>query len=193
MLLDEPFAALDASLRQRLRDEVRSILRAAEATAVLVTHDQEEALSIADTVAVMMGGRILQVGPPEEVYHRPVSLEAARFLGDGQLIACRVEGDRASCALGTVTCEGGDGQALLLVRPEDLAVTPRHGEASELLAGRVARRHFFGHDLIDEVEVAGGEVFRVRVLASECVDVGDPVTVELRPGTYRAFSEPRPG
>ncbi len=92
VLLDEPFANLDAGLRQRVRQEVRTILERAGATGVLVTHDQEEALSVADRVAVMQAGRILQVGSPEEVYERPDSVVVARFLGDGQLVPGRVEG-----------------------------------------------------------------------------------------------------
>lgn len=100
VLLDEPFSALDAGLRTSLRDEVRQTLAKAGTTAVLVTHDQTEALTMADVVAVMRGGRIVQVGAPEDVYHRPVDLWTARFLGDvvelpgaapGRVRACRPE------------------------------------------------------------------------------------------------------
>ena len=82
VLLDEPFSALDAGLRGTLRDEVSATLRRAGTTAVLVTHDQTEALTMADTVAVMRGGKILQLGPPTEVYRRPADLWTARFLGE---------------------------------------------------------------------------------------------------------------
>nr|XP_061797912.1 fe(3+) ions import ATP-binding protein FbpC 1-like [Nerophis lumbriciformis] len=128
VLLDEPFAALDAGLRKRVRDEVCLILRRAGATAILVTHDQEEALSIADRVVVMHAGRILQSGRPEEVYQRPNCAEVARFLGDGQLLDCEVRRGEAVSSLGRVSCSLDDGPAQLLVRPEDLDLQPAGAE-----------------------------------------------------------------
>jgi iron(III) transport system ATP-binding protein len=100
VLLDEPFSALDASLRTDLRDEVGATLRAAGTTTVLVTHDQTEALSMADVVAVMRDGRLVQTGSPTDVYRHPVDLWVARFLGEvvllsgagpGRVLACRPE------------------------------------------------------------------------------------------------------
>ncbi len=195
ILLDEPFASLDAALRRHLRQEVRSILQQAGTTAVLVTHDQREALSVADTVVVMTAGEVLQVGSPGDVYRRPANLEVARVIGEGQLIACEAAHGQARSLLGTVACDGAHGRGLLLVRPEDLVVTPvATGAGSredlgglERLEGRVARRHFFGHDLIDEVELTSGEMLRVRELAPSRVRVGEPVMISLRDGVYRAF------
>jgi ABC-type Fe3+/spermidine/putrescine transport system ATPase subunit len=91
ILLDEPFANLDATLRAEVRDQTRQILKRCGATAVLVTHDQEEALSIADTVGVMLAGRIAQVGSPEEVYFAPATREVARLIGDGNLLEAHTE------------------------------------------------------------------------------------------------------
>jgi iron(III) transport system ATP-binding protein len=100
VLLDEPFSALDASLRSDLRDEVGATLRDAGTTTILVTHDQTEALTMADVVAVMRAGRIVQIGPPADVYRHPVDLWVARFLGEvavlsgaepGRVLACRPE------------------------------------------------------------------------------------------------------
>jgi iron(III) transport system ATP-binding protein len=186
VLLDEPFANLDASLRQRVRAEVRAILRAAGATAVLVTHDQEEALSVADTVAVMERGRILQSGSPEAVYRRPASAEVARFVGDGQLVDCTVEAGVARSVFGRAPVGAGgaavEGAGLLLVRPEDLAVMPECWyDGQEGLPGEVVGRTFYGHDLVDEVRLAGGgEVVRVRCLAGPGHSVGERVRVVLR-------------
>ncbi len=187
VLLDEPFANLDATLRQRVRAEVRAILGAAGATAVLVTHDQEEALSVADTVAVMDHGRILQVGPPEAVYRRPSSAEVARFVGDGQLVDCTVEAGVARSVFGRAPVAGSpdgpfEGAGLLLVRPEDLAVMPECWyDGQEGLPGEVVGRTFYGHDLVDEVRLAGGgEVVRVRCLAGPGHSVGERVRVVLR-------------
>jgi len=183
VLLDEPFANLDATLRQRVRAEVRAILQAAGATAVLVTHDQEEALSVADTVAVMERGRILQVGPPEEVYRRPASAAVARFIGDGQLVDCVVERGVARSVFGRAPAAAADGPGLLLVRPEDLTVMPEcFYDGHEGVAGEVVRRTFYGHDLVDEVRLLGdgGESVRVRCLAGPGHAPGEKVRLVLR-------------
>jgi iron(III) transport system ATP-binding protein len=185
VLLDEPFANLDATLRQRVRAEVRAILQAAGATAVLVTHDQEEALSVADTVAVMHGGRILQVGAPEEVYRRPASAAVARFIGDGQLVDCVVERGVARSVFGRAPAggAGADGPGLLLVRPEDLTVMPEcFYDGHEGVPGEVVARTFYGHDLVDEVRLLGdgGEVVRVRSLAGPGHAPGERVRLLLR-------------
>src|SRR5918994_2018075 len=89
VLLDEPFSALDAGLRERLREDVAAILRGAGTSALLVTHDQSEALSLADTVAVLNEGRLEQVGTPEEVYERPRTHWVASFLGDADVLPGR--------------------------------------------------------------------------------------------------------
>jgi iron(III) transport system ATP-binding protein len=93
VLMDEPFASLDASLREALREEVVAILRAAGASALLVTHDQQEALSLADVVVVMRGGRVEQAGPPQEVYDHPANRWVAEFLGAAEVLPGTVAGD----------------------------------------------------------------------------------------------------
>jgi iron(III) transport system ATP-binding protein len=189
VLLDEPFASLDATLRGRVREEVRQILRRAGATAVLVTHDQEEALSIADTVAVMEDGVVVQVGTPEEVYHRPATARVARFVGDGQLLPAVVERGQAATAFGVVPVAGGDGSGLLLVRPEDLELLP--AETSEGRSGVIERRLFFGHDQVDEVVCADPALPRlqVRSLASRHPPVGAAVRLRLRPKSYAFYGD----
>ena len=115
VLLDEPFANLDAALRVTIRTEVRRILREAGATAMFVTHDQEEALSTADTVAVMRAGRVVQVGPPDEIYRNPADLWVARFVGDANVVEGEMVGEgKVSCVLGMLECRGpqDDGAAL---------------------------------------------------------------------------------
>ena len=100
VLLDEPFAALDAGLRESLREEVAAILRAAGTSALLVTHDQAEALSLADTVAVLREGRVVQVGTPEEVYDRPASRWLAEFLGEADVLPGSAATASCECELG---------------------------------------------------------------------------------------------
>ena len=180
VLLDEPFAALDAALRDRLRREVREVLRAAGATAILVTHDQEEALSVADRVAAMRHGRILQVGAPEEIYRRPVSVAVAEILGGGQLLEAVVEGGGCSSILGRTDWAGPDGAGRLLVRAEDLEELP--ADASRGVEATIAERRFFGHDVLDRVRLSSGEELEVRVLSGELAAVGSRVRLALRPG-----------
>jgi iron(III) transport system ATP-binding protein len=197
VLLDEPFASLDAALRVRLREEVRQILAAAGASALMVTHDQAEALSVADHLVVMADGRILQAGRPDEVYRRPATPGVADFLGEGQLVPCRAAGGRLTSPLGDLAAPPGlAGEGHLLVRPEDLALLPAAGgppatHAAAGCTGRVLRRQFFGHDLLDEVEVAapGGEALRLQVRLLSSVDhpVGAAVRLVLRPNEYRFF------
>jgi iron(III) transport system ATP-binding protein len=126
VLLDEPFSSLDAGLREGTRMAVAQALKAAAATAILVTHDQAEALSLATQVAVMRDGRLAQIGPPAAVYQQPVDLAVATFLGDAVLLPAAVWQGVATCDLGRLPVRGAtpDGRATLLIRPEQIAVTP---------------------------------------------------------------------
>jgi iron(III) transport system ATP-binding protein len=151
VLLDEPFDALDAGLRAQVRGEVRETLRAAGATALLVTHDQEEALSLADTVAVMRGGRIVQAADPRTLYRDPVDAEVARFVGEAVLLEGRLDGDYAETTLGRLPTRGaraGNGaRATLMLRPEQILCHDA-GLAGddERPRGRVLSTAFYGHD-----------------------------------------------
>lgn len=157
ILLDEPFSNLDALLRQTTRQEIRAVLKEAGMTALLVTHDQEEALSFADRVAVMRGGRIEQVGTPEEVYYRPRTLFVAQFLGRTNLLLSQAHGDVATTPIGRIPIDRDiDGNVLLSLRPEHLAL----GDPSEMPDaphGCVTAREFKGHDITFRVDVNGSE------------------------------------
>ncbi len=123
ILLDEPFSNLDAGLRDRLRQEVREILARARVTALFVTHDQAEALSIAETVAVMRDGVIEQVGTPEEIYSRPAARWVAGFLGEVEVLPGEASAGRVKCELGSFSAEHGvDGAVDVLIRPESIAI-----------------------------------------------------------------------
>jgi iron(III) transport system ATP-binding protein len=151
ILLDEPFAALDASLRDSLRAEVKQLLASLGTTVVLVTHDQEEALSLADVVAILYDGRIVQHAAPRAVYQRPETLAVAHFLGDTNLIAARFNGATASTALGELAVEPGsrgDGSGLVLIRPEQILLTAARNGARPPLTARVTAVTYFGHDAI---------------------------------------------
>ena len=146
ILLDEPFSNLDAELRASVREDVRQILREAGMTAVLVTHDQEEALSIADRVAVMLEGKIVQVGSPEELYHRPASRTIADFVGDVQFLPGLASGRRAKTVLGEIPLHGAfEGPVDVMLRPEMLRLTRlRHPSITRALRQRSSPAHSLG-------------------------------------------------
>ena len=174
VLLDEPFAALDAALRAEIREDVRDVLRGTEATSILVTHDQEEALSVADHVAVMRRGRVVQVAPPVELYSTPVDLEVARFVGDGVALDVTAHAGVASTPLGELTLTAGaSGQGVVLIRPEQLTL----GEAGA--SGRVSNVVFYGHDAVVQVEMPDGKRVAVRVAAPVSVQAGDDVRLTV--------------
>jgi iron(III) transport system ATP-binding protein len=131
MLLDEPFSALDAGLRESMRQAVARILSASGTTAVLVTHDQSEALSFADHIAVLDRGRLMQAGTPREVYFRPKDAGTARFLGDALILPASISDGHADCALGRIAVDTHETKArvLVMVRPEQLRLEPTGGAA----------------------------------------------------------------
>ena len=167
VLLDEPFTALDASLRVRLRAEVRELLRDLGTTAILITHDQEEALSTADLVAVMRDGRIVQVGSPLEVYDVPVDLGVARFVGDAVELPAVVADGTVACALGRVPSHAStptpDGEAVVVLRPEQLVLSCPVDPSGLPGQGVVRETSYHGHDSLLRVELADGSVIPVRV------------------------------
>lgn len=178
VLLDEPFSNLDAALRERLRDEVRAILVEAQVTALFVTHDQAEALSIADQVAVMRDGGIEQVGTPEQVYSRPGSRWVAGFLGEIEVLPGEAAEGRISCELGSLPARNGEqGPVDVLVRPESLAVGLT-GPAGSPDAEVVARR-FYGHDQLLNLRLPSRRIVRARRLGFPAWNVGDHVKVWL--------------
>jgi len=153
ILLDEPFSNLDAVLRQSTRDEVRSILKKAGMSAILVTHDQEEALSIADRIAVMHEGQIVQVGTPEEVYYQPRTEFVANFLGKTNLFPASAAGLEASTQIGHLMLNRpATGDVVVSIRPEHLTLEkPFPGCAGT--CGKVLTREFKGHDITYRIQL----------------------------------------
>ena len=125
MLLDEPFSALDTGLRESMRKSVTRILDASGITAIMVTHDQAEALSFADQVAVLRDGRLAQAGPPQDLYFRPVDRETALFLGEAILMPAVVADGWGETPLGRIAVDaaGRQGAAEIMLRPEQLRLT----------------------------------------------------------------------
>ena len=156
VLLDEPFSNLDAGLRERVRREVRAILKEAGTTAVFVTHDQEEALAMSDTVAVMRSGTIVQAAPPDELYLRPVDSWIARFLGDADFVAGVAAAGRVETPVGTFETDLS-GPVEVMIRPE----TVRFDLDPDGTA-RVVDREFFGHDQLVTLQLEDGQQLRSR-------------------------------
>jgi iron(III) transport system ATP-binding protein len=167
MLLDEPFSALDTGLRASTRKAVTGLLADAGVTTLLVTHDQEEALSVADQIAVMRDGRFTQVGAPQDVYRRPNDRFTAEFLGDCIALPCTVAAGFAECALGRVPVQNcsGDGPATLALRPEQLVATMVSDSAAPARStddrgrngigiGTVIGMEFLGHDVLLTIDPA---------------------------------------
>ncbi len=163
VLLDEPFAALDAGLRVTLREEVVSILRSAGASALLVTHDQEEALSLADRIVVMRAGRVEQAATPEEAYAQPANRWVAEFLGEADVLAATADAGGVRCALGPIPATATTdpklrGSVEVVVRPEVVAVAAAASPLapSSAVGATVVDRAYFGHDQLLELELADG-------------------------------------
>jgi iron(III) transport system ATP-binding protein len=183
VLLDEPFSSLDATLRGGLRREVELILRDAEATALLVTHDQEEALSLADRVAVMRDGEIVQVGPPVEVYGTPATRWAAQFVGEVNVLAGVARGGGVETELGVFDLRTpASGSVHVAVRPEQFELrADGNGNA------RVVAREFRGHDVLYRLRHEGGKTLLVQLPSLELHDVGDSVFVRPAPTAVTAL------
>ena len=198
LLLDEPFSSLDQAMRTQLRAEVREILREARQSAIFVTHDQGEALTVADKVAVMTKGRVLQVAPPEIIYAEPATAYVATFVGVANLVPGDVRNRSADTRFGPVPLIGPEsrdlaGHALVLLRPEHFAIVespdgPATGAAWEIIA-----RRFSGSEILLEVRAADGQRLwveaggRVRHLG-----IGDNVSVTLREIETVAFGRRQP-
>ncbi len=194
VLLDEPFASLDAHLRVSVRDQVRGVLREAGATALLVTHDQDEALSLADQVAVLRDGRIVQCAPPHELYARPVDDEVARFVGEANLVAGTMDGDFVETALGRLPAQWRQEPqstpcpVSVLIRPEQIELSSNGGGAAR---AQVLRSGYHGHATVLHLQLAGegadtddadvvASPLVARAPGSVHVDAGAGVTLSVR-------------
>jgi iron(III) transport system ATP-binding protein len=183
LLLDEPFSNLDVDLRVKMREEVRRILKETGVTAISVTHDQEEALSISDRVAVMNDGRIEQVGDPEQVFQQPESRFVAGFLGHASFLPGYVHGGEVTTGLGPVSRDQINGLAGtydrtridVLVRPDDIRAVPIEGEAD----GRVVSRRYLGPTILYEVRLDDDTTVQCMHNHDESMPLDTPVRIEL--------------
>ncbi|MEX1004783.1 MAG: ABC transporter ATP-binding protein [Acidimicrobiia bacterium] len=173
ILLDEPFSNLDAALRAKVRNEVAEILRRSGTTAIFVTHDQEEALSMSDIVAVMTDGRVVQTGTPSELYLHPTDSWVGSFLGDADFLNGHAEGGRVATPVGNFDSRH-QGDVTVMIRPE--AVSLRLSEDGNAV---VRRREFFGHDQLVTVALADGAILRARLGPAPLLQPGDRVEISV--------------
>ena len=181
ILLDEPFSNLDPAIRQRVRGEVRQLLRDVGITAVFVTHDQDEALSLADRVAVMMDGRVRRVGTPREVYTEPGDREVAEFIGHPNFLPGDCREGSATCALGRFTVDAPDGPCDVLVRAESVSLVEGGGVPATVLSVE-----YFGREVLAHVRLASDEVIRCRWRAEGTPEAGRCVSLAVT-GPVAAF------
>ena len=177
LLLDEPFSNLDTGLRSQVRSDVRSILLETATTAIFVTHDQQEALSLSDEIAVMLEGRLLQVATPHIIYNRPINSQVAHFIGEANFMPGEARGLTAASPLGTVKLfHPKQGQVQLMIRPEALYV----GHADEGERATVLWREYYGHYQRLGLELADGTVLIARTGVDRYFQRSNIVSVTLQ-------------
>jgi iron(III) transport system ATP-binding protein len=173
ILLDEPFTSLDAQMARVLRDEVVELLKNTETTAIIVTHDQEEALSVCDVVSVLEKGKIIQSSTPQEIYLNPVSKTVANSVGDPNILKGFSIDGRVETSLGTFV-SAYEGALDVSIRPECIELN-LDSEGSYI----VKECTFYGHDQVISFQNSKGEVFRARSLPNTIYEVGDKVNIEI--------------
>jgi iron(III) transport system ATP-binding protein len=193
--MDEPLSNLDANLREEMRFEIRRLHDQFRTTAVYVTHDQAEAMTTADVIAVMNGGRIEQIGSPEEVYERPVSEFVARFIGASNVLKGQAV-DRTQVAIAGVnvatsgiSLEPGR-ETAVAVRQHDIRLTPAGAGVppANTLPGIVRRQVFLGSSRDYIVEINGGAEVRIAAPADQSISPGSAAWMHLDPAKCRALA-----
>jgi iron(III) transport system ATP-binding protein len=199
LLLDEPLSNLDARLRDSMRRELSTLIRHIGITAMFVTHDQVEALSLADRVAVMDQGRIVQEGAPADIYERPANLFVARFLGAANVLAGRIEErdcqgrvrialERSGQHLTLVAEQRPGARVDIVLRPENLIISASApAQEHNCIAGRITALAFQGNSVEYEVDVGGGPSLRVLARAQTDLTRGMPVWVAIDPRHVAIF------
>ena len=194
LLLDEPLSNLDANLREEMRFEVRRLHDEYRYTTVYVTHDQSEAMTTADLIAVMNAGRIEQAGTPEEIYDRPRSEFVARFIGAANVMKGKaLDADHIALAGISLRCTGDPlapgSQAAIAIRQHEIALSATQpAQSDNVVSATVARQVFLGNSRDYMVELADGAQLRVTAPPSEVIAQGSPVWLRLPPERCRALA-----
>lgn len=180
LLLDEPFSGLDARLREQVRDVTLEALRKSGTATLMVTHDAEEAMFMADRIAVMRAGRIVQEGTPIDLYARPRSAFVAAFFGEVNRLPARIEGGQAASVFGAAPSSLPDGSAVeIVLRPEALHVALDGLRLPGSVPARVVTAHPLGQSTRLLVELEDGMRLRIRIWGLHHPDPGQPVSVAV--------------
>ena len=194
LLLDEPFNALDAKLRYSMQVELRKLVKTLGITTIFVTHDQSEALTLSDRVAVMREGEIEQVAAPLGVYDTPASDYVADFIGSANALAGEARAGRLEIAPGVTLAAPVEGRAVAIVRPENLHAEPVEGDSGAGWCGRVGFVRALGATVEYEIEVPEREAVKVlalRLASDRVLEIGQTVRISLRdPGACRVLRAP---
>ena len=184
VLLDEPLSNLDVQVRLRLRQELREIIKAAGTSAIFVTHDQEEALSISDRLVVMQSGCLEQHGTPEEVYQEPTSRFVAEFVTQANFLLAKRQGDSWHTEIGNFLCGGNEyfDEGEVMIRQEDLKLIPE--ETGKL---QICDRQFLGREHRYDLQTPSGKRISARTTAGEVLPVGTKVDVSVAEANLRVF------
>jgi ABC-type Fe3+/spermidine/putrescine transport system ATPase subunit len=191
LLLDEPLSNLDANLRQRMRELIQSIQAETRMTMFFVTHDQSEALMISHRVALLLDGRLRQVGTPRQLFHQPIDPDVARFFGGQNFFQGHVENGllRSDFGVFPVGLQDGNGhRRTATIRPEDIGIAPRRSGMPGGLTGRIVKMAFEGSATRIVVACASGEL--VVVTAHDNFEPGQEVTLTVPPDKLRLFPPP---
>ena len=206
LLLDEPLGALDAQLRKNLQVELKALQVELGVTFVFVTHDQEEALTMSDRIAVMNQGSVEQAGPPREVYEEPRTVFVADFLGVSNLLAAEAVGrDGAACMVrigdrmfrAQQGATGARGDVKVMIRPERIGIEPHAGAGDDRIPGIVERSVFLGGSHEVHVRVLGGELLKATVANDGkplpvALEQGEAVSLHLPPDALRVLTPSAP-
>lgn len=184
MLLDEPFSSLDAQFREELRHEVKNLLTETKTTTILVTHDREEALVMADLVAIMRDGKIAQIGSPQEVYQSPTRLETAFSTGDALIIPAQKSANGEIRSIFSEINDSSKFNGNIVVRPEEIEIQYSENTAN----AQISDIEFFGHDALIHLELNNKMKVSSRIAAPVKFKVGDKVLAKQK-GPIRFFEK----
>ena len=193
LLLDEPLSALDMKLRKDMQIELKRLQRETGLTFIFVTHDQEEALTMSDRIAVMSGGRVQQIATPRELYDRPANRFVAGFIGESNFLSARASGGVVQVGEGSIALpDATDGALTLMIRPEHVALSAHAPDALQLQA-TVTQLVFFGTDTHVHLSLADGTKLVARVQnalhAGQTLSDGEQITISLPAKALRVVKD----
>jgi len=183
LLMDEPLSNLDARLREEVRDEIRSLAKKLGITVLYVTHDQVEAMALADRIAVMSGGKVLQIGAAQELYHFPLSRSVAEFLGAMNEFEGAVQNDGCiNSALGALHCvipNGVVGEVIVAIRPEDVFLSREPSGCANEFSAQLVSRLFLGDITLYHLSASGNKLRGKTAGTDRQLEPGSSIYVRL--------------